>query len=145
VTAAIDESFDYATLAERSLGDEWKNRTEAERKQFRELLEGLVRQSYRKSIDSTLGWDVEYRGNTVNETGTVVTTVSKNKSDTRKAPVSVDYVLLQNESKWRVVDVVIEGSSLVSNYRSQFTKLIKKKGFAELITKMKSKLAKGEG
>jgi phospholipid transport system substrate-binding protein len=145
VSAAIDESFDYATLAERSLGDEWKNRSEDERKQFRELLEGLVRQAYRRSIDSTLGWDVEYRGNTVRADGTVVTTVSKNKADARKAPVSVDYVLLQNAGKWRVVDVVIEGSSLVNNYRSQFTKLIRKKGFAEVIAKMKAKLAKGEG
>jgi phospholipid transport system substrate-binding protein len=145
VTAAIDESFDYATLAERSLGDEWKNRSEDERKQFRELLEGLVRQSYRKSIDSTLGWDVEYRGKTVKDTGTVVATVSKNKKDSRKAPVTVDYVLLQSGGKWRVVDVIIEGSSLVNNYRSQFTKVIKKKGFNELITKMKSKLGKGEG
>jgi phospholipid transport system substrate-binding protein len=145
VSVAIDESFDYATLAERSLGDEWKNRTEDERKQFRELLEGLVRQSYRKSIDSTLGWDVEYRGKTAKEAATVVATVSKNKTDARKAAVTVDYVLVQRDGKWRVVDVIIEGSSLVNNYRSQFTKVIKKKGFAELVVKMKSKLEKGAG
>lgn len=145
VNTTIDESFDYATLAERSLGEEWKNRTEDERKQFRELLEGLVRQSYRKSIDSTLGWDVEYRGNTVKDSGTVVSTVSKNKKDARKSPVTVEYVLLQSGGKWKLVDVIIEGSSLVNNYRSQFTKVIKKKGYNELISKMKTKLAKGEG
>ena len=78
-------------------------------------------------------------------TGTVVATVSKNKTDARKAAVAVDYVLVQRDGKWRVVDVIIEGSSLVNNYRSQFTKVIKKKGFAELVVKMKSKLEKGAG
>ena len=145
VLAAIDEVFDYGELAKRSLGDEWKNRSPDEQKQFQELLEGLVRQSYRKSVDSTLGWGVDYRGKVAKEQGIVVTTVAKHKSDSRKSPVSVDYTLIQVDGKWRVCDVIIEGSSLVSNYRSQFTKIIKKKGFAELLSKMKSKLAKGDG
>lgn len=145
VSVAIDEVFDYATLAERSLGDEWKNRSEPEKKQFKALLEGLVRKSYRRSIDSTLGWEIEYRGKKSKDGGTVVTTVAKHKTDARKAPVAIEYTLVQVDGKWRVADVVIEGSSLVGNYRSQFTKVIKKKGFADLVSKMKSKLAGGEG
>jgi phospholipid transport system substrate-binding protein len=144
VTVSIDEVFDYSQLAARSLGDEWNNRSDAERHQFRELLEKLVRQTYRKSIDTTLGYNVEYRGTRKAGDDTVVATVAKHKVDSRKAPVSIDYVLVQADGKWRAVDVVIEGSSLVANYRSQFTRIIKKKGFSELVSKMKSKLAKGE-
>jgi phospholipid transport system substrate-binding protein len=145
VSNAIDAVFDYGELAQRSLGDEWKNRSDDERKQFRELLEGLVRQTYRRSIDSTLGWQVDFRGKSVKDGATLVATVAKHKTDSRKAPVAIDYALKQTDGAWRVVDITIEGSSLTQNYRSQFTKIIKKKGFAELITKMKARLAKGQG
>ncbi|MGC4066499.1 MAG: ABC transporter substrate-binding protein [Polyangiaceae bacterium] len=145
VSNAIDAVFDYGELAQRSLGEEWKNRSDDERKQFRELLEGLVRQTYRRSIDSTLGWQVDFKGRTVKDGTTVVATVAKHKTDARKAPVAVDYAMKQTDGSWRVVDITIEGSSLTQNYRSQFTKIIKKKGFGELITKMKARLAKGQG
>jgi phospholipid transport system substrate-binding protein len=144
VSASIDEVFDYTQLAERSLGDEWAKRTDAERQQFTQLLVQLVRQSYRKSLDSTLGYSIEYRGSRTSGDDVVVATVAKHKTDARKAAVSVDYVLRQHDGKWRAVDVIVEGSSLVGNYRSQFTRIIKKSGFAELMTKMKRKLEKGE-
>jgi phospholipid transport system substrate-binding protein len=144
VAASIDEVFDYQELATRSLGDEWKNRSDSERQQFRELLERLVRQTYRKSIDQTLGYNVEHNGTRKSGDDTVVATTAKHKTDSRKAPVNIDYVLVQVDGKWRAVDVIIEGSSLVGNYRSQFTRIIKKKGFVELITKMKRKLEKGD-
>lgn len=143
VGVSIDEVFDYEQLAARSLGDEWKNRTDAEKQQFRELLEQLVRKSYRKSIDSTLGYQVEHRGTRKSGEDTIVSTVAKHKTDTRKAPVTIDYVLVQVSGKWRAVDVIIEGASLVGNYRSQFTRVIKKKGFNELVSMMKRKLEKG--
>lgn len=144
VSASIDEVFDYQQLAARSLGDEWSKRSELEQKQFRDLLTQLVRQTYRKSINTTLGYTVEYRGTRKAGDDTVVATVAKHKTDTRKAPVSIDYVLVQDNGTWRAADVIIEGSSLVANYRSQFTRVIKKSGFAELIEKMKRKVKKGE-
>jgi phospholipid transport system substrate-binding protein len=143
VGASIDEVFDYEQLAARSLGDEWKNRTDLERKEFRELLEQLVRKSYRKSIDSTLGYQVEHRGSRKSGEDTIIATVAKHKTDARKAPIGIDYVLVQVQGKWRAVDLIIEGSSLVGNYRSQFTRVIKKKGYQELILMMKRKLEKG--
>lgn len=144
VSSSIDEVFDYEQLAMRSLGDEWSKRTDAERKQFQELLEKLVRQTYRKSINTTLGYNVEYRGTRKSGDDTIVSTTAKHKTDKRKAPISIDYVLAPNGGKWRAVDVVIEGSSLVGNYRSQFTRIIKKKGFSELVDKMKTRIEKGE-
>lgn len=144
VAASIDEVFDYKELATRSLGQEWEARSDAERAQFQELLERLVRQSYRKSIDATLGYAIEYRGVRKSGGDTIVTTVATHKTDSRKAPVSIEYVLVPAGDTWRAVDVIIEGSSLVANYRSQFTRVIKKKGFSELVARMKHKLAKGE-
>ena len=50
----------------------------------------------------------------------------------------------EKNGAWRVTDIVTEGVSLVSSYRSQFTKIVKKDGFPKLITKMKEKIAKGD-
>jgi phospholipid transport system substrate-binding protein len=145
VSVSIDEVFDYEQLAARSLGEEWRNRSEAEQKQFRDLLTQLVRQTYRKSINTTLGYDVEYRGTRKSGDDTIVATVAKHKTDKRKASVSIDYVLVQaSGGNWRAADVIIEGSSLVGNYRSQFTRVIRKSGFADLLEKMKRKVQKGE-
>ena len=52
--------------------------------------------------------------------------------------------MVQKNGAWRVQDIITEGVSLVSSYRCQFTKIVKKDGFPTLIQKMKDKLAKGD-
>jgi phospholipid transport system substrate-binding protein len=52
--------------------------------------------------------------------------------------------MVQKGGAWKVGDIVTEGVSLVSSYRSQFTKIIKKDGFPALVQKMKDKIAKGD-
>jgi phospholipid transport system substrate-binding protein len=73
-----------------------------------------------------------------------VKTKAKSKSDAREEALEITYRLQEKDGKWRVQDIVTEGVSLTSSYRSQFTKIIKKDGFPTLITKMKDKLAKGD-
>ena len=74
----------------------------------------------------------------------MVKTKAKAKDDPRDEPVEIDFKMVQKDGKWKVQDIVTEGVSLVSSYRSQFTKIIKKDGFPALIQKMKDKLAKGD-
>ena len=143
ITAVMDRVFDYDDLARRSLAEEWANRSQTERDEFKGLLEQLVRQSYRKHLDKTVGWDVTYGTPTNAEGGRRVPSTAKHKTDKRKEPVGIDYLLHEKKGQWRVFDVVIEGSSLVRNYQSQFRKIIHKKGFKELIDRMKRRLAKG--
>ncbi len=52
---------------------------------------------------------------------------------------SLDYRLLNEGGKWMVYDVVIEGVSLVSNYRSQFNRIITGQGYNELVKKLRAK------
>ncbi len=144
VAAIMDRVFDYDDLARRSLADEWTNLSDAERVEFKNLLEQLVKQSYRRHLDKTSGWDVTYGAPSKVESGGVrVPTTAKHKTDKRKEPVSIDYLLHETKGQWRVFDIVVEGSSLVNNYQSQFRKVIKKKGFSELVSRMKRRIAKG--
>jgi phospholipid transport system substrate-binding protein len=143
--AAFDEVLDYDTLARESLKDSWESLKPAERAEFQDALKKLVRTSYRKSLRSIRDYDVEYTGESTAEAGKLVRTVAKSRTKTHEEPLSIDYVVRQADGKWRIVDIVTEGSSLVGNYRNQFRKIIKKQGFPELIRRMKTKLDKGDG
>lgn len=145
ITSIMDQVFDYDELAKRSLGDDWNARSESEKQEFQRLLERLVKQSYRKNLGKTLGWDINYNATSNVDGGVRVPTVATNKTDKRKEPVSVDYVLHEVKGQWKVYDIVVEGSSLIANYHSQFRKIIRKQGFGELITRMKRRADKGSG
>jgi phospholipid transport system substrate-binding protein len=141
--AAFDAVFDYDGLAKATLKDSWAQRTPAERAEFTAVLKDLVRNSYRRNIKKTLGYEVDYKGEQDGDAGKVVRTVAHNKSNAREEPVSIDYVVHQVDGKWQIYDIVTEGSSLIRNYRNQFRKVIEKKGFDELLKRMKAKRDKG--
>jgi phospholipid transport system substrate-binding protein len=140
--AIFDDMLDYATLAETSLGSEWGARSDTEKAQFTDLLKQLVRSSYQRNLKKILGFDIDYLGEDAADGAVVVKTKSKPK-DARDEPVEINFKMV-NKGTWKVQDIVTEGVSLVSSYRSQFTKIIKKDGFPALMQKMKDKLAKGE-
>lgn len=144
VAAIFDEMIDYGALAEASLGSEWAARTDAEKKEFSDLLKQIVRKAYEKNLKKTLNYTIDYVSEEQKDGAFIVTTKAKSKTDAREEAIEIKYKMAQKDSKWRVQDITTEGVSLVSSYRSQFTKIIKKDGFPALITKMKDKIAKGD-
>ncbi|HSC89181.1 MAG TPA: ABC transporter substrate-binding protein [Polyangiaceae bacterium] len=139
--ATFDDLLDYDTLAKDSLGDQWAKLSPAEQKEFQSLLMTLVQRAYTKSIRDTLAYDIEFKGESEAKAGKVVHTVARHKTDQRKDPITIDYLAHQVGGKWRVFDIVTEGSSLVANYKSQFKRIIDKSGFTGLVEKMKTKAA----
>lgn len=144
VSAVFDEMLDYAALAEASLGSEWAARTDAEKAEFSDLLKQLVRKAYEKNLKKTLNFDIEYVAEEAKGEAVLVKTKAVSKTNKREEPIEISFKMAQKEGVWRVVDIITEEVSLVSSYRSQFTKIIKKDGFPKLITKMKDKIAKGD-
>jgi phospholipid transport system substrate-binding protein len=142
VAALFDEMLDYQALSEGSLGTEWAARTDAEKAQFSDLLKQLVRKGYERNLKKILNFGIEYVSEDAAGDAVMVKTKAKSKTDTREEPVEIVFKLAQKGGTWRVRDIVTEGVSLVSSYRSQFTKIVKKDGFPALIQKMKDKLAK---
>jgi phospholipid transport system substrate-binding protein len=141
--AVFDDMLDYGSLAESSLGPEWAARSDAEKAQFTDLLKQLVRNSYQRNLKKILNFDIDYLGEEAADGAVVVKTKSKPK-DARDEPVEINFKMMNKGATWKVQDIVTEGVSLVSSYRSQFTKIIKKDGFPALVQKMKDKLAKGD-
>jgi phospholipid transport system substrate-binding protein len=144
ISATFDEMLDYQTLAEASLGSEWAARSDAEKAEFSELLKQLVRKAYERNLKKTLDFNIEYLSETPKGSAVVVKTKAVSKKDAREEPIEIAYVLAEKNGAWKVQDIITEGVSLVSSYRSQFTKIVKKDGFPALIKKMKDKLAKGD-
>ena len=140
VDKVFDQVLDYPALAKSALRDHWDARTEAERKEFTDLLARLVRNSYRKNLKKTLGYSVEYMGASKADAGEVVRTVAKSKTNAREEPFSIDYIVRTGDGGPRIVDIVTEGSSMVGNYRTSFNKVIKKSGFPEVLVKMRKKI-----
>ena len=133
---AISVIFDYSEMAKRSLGKHWNVRTAAEKKQFAELFASLLENSYASKIESYNNEKIVYIKDIVDgeyaEVKSKVVTAARDE-------FTLDYRLSRQDGKWMVYDVIIEGVSLVSNYRSQFNKIITANGYDKLVKKLQSK------
>ena len=146
VDAELNALVDYDQMAKDALGKEWDNpkRTDAEKKEFTELLKQLIQKNYKKKLTQTLHYAIDYKGEDVKAAGgdVIVHTEAKNKEDKRDTTVLIDYVLRKKGAGFIVVDLVPEGSSMIKTYNKEFKKVIEKDGFPAVLTKMKDKLAK---
>ncbi len=133
---AISPIFDYAEMGKLSLGVHWRGRTPAEQKEFVGLFKTLLDNSYAGKIESYNNEKIVYLKENVEEDNAEV----KSKIITaRREEYSLDYRLMKKGGKWMVYDVVIEGVSLVSNYRSQFNRIVRSQGYETLVKKLKDK------
>lgn len=137
IKKALSHIFDHQEMAKRSLGKHWNQRTPNERKQFVDLFASLLENSYAGKIESYNNEKVVYLKETVDDNyAEVKSKIINQKQD----EFAVDYRLYKTASgKWMVYDVVIEGVSLVSNYRTQFNKIIAANGYPELVKKLQTK------
>ena len=132
----IGERFDFPEMAKRSLGSEWRRRSPEEQKEFVRLFTELLEQAYLDKIESYNGEKVQYlKEREDKDNAEVATKIIDNKGQ----EFSVNYRLHNVNGDWKVYDVVIEDISLVSNYRSQFNRVVAKGSFEELLTRMKEK------
>ena len=134
--AAIGQIFDHAEMAKRSMGQNWKELTPVQQKEFTDLFATLLESSYAGKIESYNNEKIIYLKEIVEED---YAEVKSRIVTARHDEYSLDYRLMREGDRWKVYDVVIEGVSLVSNYRSQFNRIIKAQGYQELVKKMKSR------
>ncbi|MDI6729269.1 MAG: ABC transporter substrate-binding protein [Thermodesulfovibrionales bacterium] len=132
----ISERFDFEEMAKRSLALHWRKRTPEERKEFVPLYTDLLERSYIKKIESYTDEKILYIDEKINGEYSEVNTKIVTK---RNVEIPIEYRLLRKNGKWEVYDVIIEGVSLVNNYRTQFNKIIRTNSYEELVKRMKNK------
>src|SRR5262245_17037830 len=136
VRSIADEIFDFGETAKRSLGRHWQARTPSEREEFVQLFSDLLERSYISKIELFNGERVTYVGETIDGDTATVRTRLVTKQATE---IPVEYRMLKRGERWLVYDVIIEGVSLVANYRTQFNKIIQTSSYQDLVKKMKGK------
>src|SRR5262245_13506651 len=136
VRQVANDIFDFSETAKRSLARHWAARTPAERDEFVLLFTDLLERSYISKIELYGGEKIKFVGEAVEPDGAVVRTRLVTKQGTE---IPIDYRMHARADKWLVYDVLIEGVSLISNYRTQFNKIITTSSYQELVKKMKSK------
>lgn len=133
----IEPKFNYAEMGRRSLAKNWNDRTEEERKEFIRLFSKLLENSYASKIES-------YRDEKIIFTDEIIKgqyAMVKTKIERAHDKINVDYKLKKTGNDWLVYDFIIEGVSMVRNYRSQFTKIIRRDSYKTLLEKMTVKIA----
>jgi phospholipid transport system substrate-binding protein len=121
IQAAADKLFDFVELSKRTLGVNWNKFTTEQRKEFVELYKAILKDAYVDKItaytDEKVNFtkEVPLAENTVEVQSTIVT---------KTAEIPIYYRVIKRENDWKVYDVVIEGVSLIANYRSQFRDIL---------------------
>ncbi len=136
VRKVANDIFDFAETAKRSLARHWQNRTNEEREEFIKLFGDLLERSYISKIERYGGEKINYVGESVDGDVATVRTALTTKQGSE---VPIEYRMLRRGDRWLVYDVIIEGVSLISNYRTQFNKIIQTSSYQELVKKMKAK------
>ncbi|HTK92986.1 MAG TPA: ABC transporter substrate-binding protein [Verrucomicrobiae bacterium] len=136
IRTAADPVFDWREMASRALAMHWQARTEEERAEFTRLFADLIERAYVTKVERYSGEAVKFVGDRAEGSLAVVQT----RFVPAKGPeVPMDYRLIERDGRWRVYDVVIEGVSLVANYRTQFDRVIRSSSYAELVKRLKDK------
>jgi phospholipid transport system substrate-binding protein len=128
-------SFDFAEMARRSMGDRWKN-LDGRQNEFVGAFAAFVENSYMNTLASYRGEKILFLRERVNQDlAQVDTQVVSGKGE----PLSVNYRLHLVQDDWKVYDVVVDNISLVSNFHSQFNRILATASFDELLKKMREK------
>jgi phospholipid transport system substrate-binding protein len=128
--------FDWTEMAKRALGRTWSARTEAERQEFVPLFHNLLERTYVTRIERYDGEQITYTGESIDGDQATVKTKILDKTN-RELPV--EYRMIRgSDRRWVIYDVLIEGVSLVANYRSQFDQIIRTASYERLVAKLKS-------
>ena len=138
ISAVIGERFDYRSMSQSVLATNWKSATPEEREKFIEFFSQYLEETYRTKIEAYSDQEVFYLKETINGKRAVVETVIK----TEATEIPVNYKLKNNDGEWVTYDVVIEGVSLVNNYRSTFAAIVKNDGMDGLLNDIQYRINK---
>ena len=136
----IEKVFDFTELSKRTLGRDWKKMSAAQQtefvKLFKELLQGVYADRLLEYSDQKVIFDKEITP----KKGRAEVQSYLQTSDGKKIPLF--YRLTDKGGSWKVYDVVIEGVSMVKNYRTQFRDILAKDSPDKLLEILRDKVNK---
>ena len=140
LTVVISTIFDFDELSKRTLGREWRKMSDAQQQEFvklfRELLQGVYADRLLAYSDQKVIFDKE----NMLKKGQAEVQSYLQTSDGKKIPLF--YRVTDKSGSWKVYDVIIEGVSMVKNYRTQFREILAKDSPEKLLQILRDKTSK---
>lgn len=138
IAAVIDESFDFRSMSQSVLATEWKRATPEERERFIEFFTQYIEETYRAKIEAYTDQRIDFgeeiiRGDRASVDTAIVTSATE---------IPVTYKLKNNDGRWYAYDIVIEGVSLVTNYRNTFAAIAKSEGMEGVLADIQRRIDK---
>jgi phospholipid transport system substrate-binding protein len=133
----INEVFDFEELSRRTLGRDWKKFTPEQQKEFVSLFEQILQNVYADRILAYTSEKIEFGKETQLKKGRAEVESYIITLDNKRIPLF--YRLTNKSGQWRVYDVIIEGISMIKNYRGQFREMLKTKKPEDLLKTMREK------
>jgi phospholipid transport system substrate-binding protein len=132
--------FDFEEVSRRSLGQHWAARTATERAEFVKLFTDLLERTYIDKIETYLDGRISWGSET--RDGTYATV--RSRAVRPRSIQTVDYQVHLTNGRWKVYDLVVDGVSFISNYRSQFDRVISGSSYASLVAMLQRNSLWGE-
>ena len=130
------ERFDFNEMSKRVLGRSWRKLNKEERADFVDLFTRLLQYAYIGKLEQYTGQKVIFKGERIRGKRAEVKT---ELNDGQKS-VAVSYIMLLEGDQWMIYDVIIEGVSLVRNYREQFKQILRKEKYSGLVSQIEKKV-----
>jgi phospholipid transport system substrate-binding protein len=140
----VDEYFDFGEMAKRALGRPWKDQSPQKQQEFVDLFKQLIFNNYVGRVETYTGTNerVVYDEQKIEGEYALVKT---RVLDYKNTNIQLDYRLRLIRGDWKVYDVIVEGVSLVENYRGQFNSILAGKPFDALLSQLREKVADQKG
>ncbi len=139
----IGERFDFRAMSQRTLGKSWRGAKDDQKKRFTNAYRRLLEDTYLVMVDAYTDEKVDYGKEAIKKEKYAQVDTKIVRTD--GPPIPVNYKLRRKKGdEWWVYDVVIEGVSMISNYRTSYQQIVKNDGIDGLIGQIEAKVASGK-
>ncbi len=148
IRQVADQHIDFETFARLCLGRYWRDLSDAQRAEYVKEFENHMSATHGRVFDEYVDEDVMIIGERQEQRGdcTIQTKIvaSEKAAGGRRELAKVDYRLRQKDSRWKIIDVTIDGVSMAANFRAEFQDIMAKGGIERLLKLLKEKNVAGK-
>ncbi|MCF8055556.1 MAG: ABC transporter substrate-binding protein [Desulfocapsa sp.] len=141
IMAVANQGFNWTEMSKRVLGKPWHEINQKQRDNFEQLFTKLLENAYVGKLEGYSSQVITFNDERVKEEKAVVSTTIEDNG----VILPVHYIMIQQNTTWKVYDINIEGVSLVQNYREQFRSILRKDNFDGLVKMLEEKNATFDG
>ena len=129
IMETVSEGFDFREMSRRVLGPTWNEINDEQKDYFVEQMTKLLENVYIGKLETYSGQEVEFAAERVKGKRAQVTTLVEHQGQA----LPIHYIMQQEQDRWLVYDINIEGVSLIRNYMEQFRSILRQESFAGLV------------